>query len=208
MLYLANTTSNQTQGSTGCHGETPLDAALASSGFIAMVDRGGCSFGQKADVAMAAGFAGLIIVNSDNDQLAPGLGEECRAIIPVVGIPRDIGDGLREQARQMPVYNGDSPKPKSISITLVFSQNDAQVKSAREALLEAALTPGPEVRQLTFVSLLQTLALRIDVSTNHFMLLLLLLLLSLYCYRFVIVVRSAAAAAAATAAAGLPPSHY
>ena len=63
-------------------------------GKIAMVDRGSCPFVQKAENAVKAQAAGLIIVNNDTadgDALPPLGGDEDSIEIPVVGISLNTG---------------------------------------------------------------------------------------------------------------------
>jgi len=73
---------------------------LDVEGRIALVQRGTCTFGEKADVAAAAGAAGVVIFNEGNpgfpdrqDLLFATL-EAPRRDIPVVGVPFALGEEL------------------------------------------------------------------------------------------------------------------
>lgn len=80
-------------GSDGC--EPPLDFP---AGRIALVDRGSCEFQFKTATAEAAGAAGVVIVNLQDDQpISMGAGSSGGHVtIPSVSVGRRDGQRLRE----------------------------------------------------------------------------------------------------------------
>jgi|GEM_PF-1477466 len=79
----------------GCSAaENPADLA----GRIALIDRGGCAFVDKARHAQEAGAIGAIIVNNSGDS-PPGLGgTDPDVTIPVVSVGASDGSRIREAA--------------------------------------------------------------------------------------------------------------
>lgn len=73
---------------------------LNAVGAVVIVDRGGLTFGEKAQYAVEAGAAALIIVNNDNTWLVGDLAGY-RSQIPVLGIPRQQGRNLADRAPQI-----------------------------------------------------------------------------------------------------------
>jgi len=68
------------------------------AGRIALIDRGGCSFVDKARHAQEAGAVGAIIVNNAGN-VPPGLGGSDPAVtIPVVSLGADDGNRIRQVA--------------------------------------------------------------------------------------------------------------
>lgn len=63
-------------------------------GKVAVVRRGQLPFLQKARNALAAGAAGLIVVNSETGELRGSLGE--RVDLPVLGVTPAVGAALRD----------------------------------------------------------------------------------------------------------------
>lgn len=80
----------------GC---SPLSPATAA-GRIVLVDRGGCSFEEKATRVQAAGGVGMILVNTEGDtQLFVRAAEGGSAVsIPVVSVGRAFGNRLEHYA--------------------------------------------------------------------------------------------------------------
>lgn len=77
----------------------PADFAEVNvQGAIAIVQRGVIPFTEKAKNAADAGAIGLVIVNSESGDLYGSLTGNSR--IPVLGISREAGNPLLEQARQ------------------------------------------------------------------------------------------------------------
>lgn len=72
---------------------------LPVRGAVVLVDRGACPFGAKQAVAAERGAVALIVAdNTDADELVGGtLGDDTDVKIPVVGIGKDAGAGLRAQ---------------------------------------------------------------------------------------------------------------
>jgi hypothetical protein len=65
---------------------------------VAVIQRGAVSFGEKAELAMAAGAIGVIFVNDDSEMVAPQL-EEWRdlasfASVPSICLTKSDGDQL------------------------------------------------------------------------------------------------------------------
>jgi Zn-dependent M28 family amino/carboxypeptidase len=87
--------------SSGCEA---ADFAGFPAGAIALLQRGTCSFGQKAQMADEAGAAGVILYNEGtpgvpdrNDTLNPTLGEFIVGI-PVIGVDYTLGRDLATPA--------------------------------------------------------------------------------------------------------------
>jgi hypothetical protein len=88
-----------TEGPTTFDGCTALTNAAAISGKVAMVDRGTCTFVQKARNAQGAGAIALIVVDHNKETcIPPAMGGEATDItIPVVSISQTDGDVIKTQ---------------------------------------------------------------------------------------------------------------
>ena len=88
-----------TDGPSATDGCTTYDNAADVSGKIALVDRGTCTFVQKALTAQAAGAVGLIIADNRKDTcIPPPLGGDNDDVrIPAVSLTQDEGAALRAQ---------------------------------------------------------------------------------------------------------------
>jgi hypothetical protein len=91
------------EGPTARDGCTPYENASAVAGKIALVDRGTCTFVQKALTAQAAGAVGLVIVDNRKEQdcvnVPPAMsGSTTQVMIPVMSVTQDDGGELRAQA--------------------------------------------------------------------------------------------------------------
>jgi Zn-dependent M28 family amino/carboxypeptidase len=84
-------------------GENPGCAAtdyggLPVRGAVVLVDRGGCPFAQKEDVAAKVGAVGMIVAdNVDEQQMGGTLGPDTDVKIPVVSVTKSVGVQLRAQ---------------------------------------------------------------------------------------------------------------
>ncbi|MFJ7061346.1 M28 family peptidase [Streptomyces microflavus] len=91
-------------GTTGCE---PGDyAAGAFTGRIALIKRGGCTFGVKQEQAAAAGAAGAIIYNNIDAGYGPlsgTLGDPATVKIPTAGLSKPDGDRLAADLANGPV---------------------------------------------------------------------------------------------------------
>ncbi|ATY97451.1 M28 family peptidase [Streptomyces cavourensis] len=91
-------------GTTGCE---PGDyAAGAFTGRIALIKRGGCTFGAKQEQAAAAGAAGAIIYNNIDAGYGPlsgTLGGPGDGKIPTAGMSKPDGDRLAADLARGPV---------------------------------------------------------------------------------------------------------
>jgi hypothetical protein len=78
---------------------SPLTNAASINGNIALVDRGSCTFVQKARNAQAAGASGIVIVDHLPDSCgAPGMGGDAPDVtIPVISVSRQDGEGIKAQ---------------------------------------------------------------------------------------------------------------
>jgi hypothetical protein len=83
-------------GPTTTDGCTAYTNAAEVAGRIALVDRGTCTFVEKAKIAEAAGAIGLIVVNQEACGLPPMGGEDTTVNIPAIGISRLDGTAIRE----------------------------------------------------------------------------------------------------------------
>lgn len=86
----------------GCSAFSNADAV---SGNIALIDRGTCTFVEKARNAQTAGAVGVIIIDNRRETcLPPGLGNSngdgTDITIPVVSLTQDQGDALDAQLAQ------------------------------------------------------------------------------------------------------------
>ncbi|KAI9498667.1 leucine aminopeptidase [Zychaea mexicana] len=81
--------------STGNLGCTAADYGDVT-GKIALVQRGTCSFGEKAAAAGEAGAAGLLIYNTEDGELNGTLGEVLEGSAPTGGISKADGEALAE----------------------------------------------------------------------------------------------------------------
>jgi Zn-dependent M28 family amino/carboxypeptidase len=86
---------------TGCE---PADyASGAFTGKIALIKRGGCTFGAKQAAAADAGAAGAIIYNNTDGALAGTLGDSATGKIPTGGITKAEGEKLAADLATGPV---------------------------------------------------------------------------------------------------------
>lgn len=85
---------------SGCERE---DFAGFKPGHIALVRRGTCQFQTKAELAQAAGAAGLIIMNQGTGDQTGTFGGRLatQAAIPVLGVTTEVGRRLAEAARDL-----------------------------------------------------------------------------------------------------------
>jgi hypothetical protein len=89
--------TGDTEGPSVLDGCTTYDNAGDVAGKIALVDRGTCTFVQKALTAQAAGAKALVIVDNRKDTcLPPSMsGDNSAVTIPVVSVTQDEGAALR-----------------------------------------------------------------------------------------------------------------
>ena len=80
----------------GCTAGTAVPAAPASGGpFVAVVERGVCTFNEKvANVEAAGGYAGVVIVNREGSDACGSFGMTVTGGIPVVAVDRRTGYGI------------------------------------------------------------------------------------------------------------------
>jgi hypothetical protein len=86
-------------------GPSPTDGcgaftnATEVAGNLAVVERGNCTFVQKARNAQAAGAAGLIVIDNRRETcLPPGMsGEAADVMIPVISVSQDDGDRIKAE---------------------------------------------------------------------------------------------------------------
>ncbi|GAA1401527.1 M28 family metallopeptidase [Pseudonocardia kongjuensis] len=76
----------------GCEAE---DYAGMPAGAIAVVERGVCPFGQKSQLAGAAGAGAVIIVNTEDAALPATLGDTPE-VVPTASVTRSAGEGLQD----------------------------------------------------------------------------------------------------------------
>lgn len=88
-----------TEGPSATDGCTAYSNADAVRGKIALVDRGTCTFVQKALTAQAAGAIGVVLVDNRKETcLAPAMGGTDTSVrIPIVSLTQDDGNALRAQ---------------------------------------------------------------------------------------------------------------
>lgn len=75
---------------SGCE---PADFATMPRGAIAVMRRGTCPFGQKSQLAGAAGASGAVVVNTDDAPLSATLGDT-PGVIPTTAVTRSAGAAL------------------------------------------------------------------------------------------------------------------
>lgn len=88
-----------TEGPTTTDACTAISNAAALAGNIALVDRGTCTFVQKALNVQAAGGTGMIVADNRRDTcFPPSLGGSSTAVnIPSISVSQDDGSVLRAQ---------------------------------------------------------------------------------------------------------------
>ncbi len=90
----------RTQPTDAC---APITNASALVGKIAVIDRGTCTFVDKAKAAQNAGAVGVIIANNTGGG-APGLsGSDPTIVIPTVGVSQNSGNTIKNATAQGPV---------------------------------------------------------------------------------------------------------
>jgi len=71
---------------------------LPAQGAVVLVDRGGCPFAQKEDVAAKEGAVALLVAdNVDEQQMGGTLGPDTDVRIPVLSVTKSVGVQLRAQ---------------------------------------------------------------------------------------------------------------
>ncbi len=80
----------------------PTSALPSIAGNFVLINRGNCTFAQKALNAQNAGAAAAIIANNAAGLLAPG-GAGPTITIPTAGVTQALGNALRAAAAQAPV---------------------------------------------------------------------------------------------------------
>ncbi|HEY8466839.1 MAG TPA: M28 family metallopeptidase [Solirubrobacterales bacterium] len=112
---------DEPSSTSGCEAEDY--EGLDVEGKIALVQRGTCTFGEKADIAADAGAAGVLIFNEGNanypdrqDLLFPTL-EAPRRDIPVLGLPFALGEELA---------NGETNGPTGITVR-IFAETSSEI---------------------------------------------------------------------------------
>lgn len=102
MSYSSSTPAGGVTAEVSTPATSPLgcDAAAYAGGDVTgdlvLVDRGTCSFGQKAQAAGAAGAAGVVVANNTDGALNGTLGETLEGSAPAVGVTQAEGAALRE----------------------------------------------------------------------------------------------------------------
>ncbi|HYC87606.1 MAG TPA: PA domain-containing protein [Thermoanaerobaculia bacterium] len=95
--------ANNEEGPSTLDGCTPYENAADMAGKVALVDRGTCTFVQKALMAQAAGATGLVIADNRAEtgcvNVPPGMsGSNPEVRIPVMSLNQADGAELRGQA--------------------------------------------------------------------------------------------------------------
>ncbi|MEU8133064.1 M28 family metallopeptidase [Streptodolium elevatio] len=85
----------------GCEAEDYATGSYA--GKISLVQRGGCTFAQKQQVAAGAGAVGAIIYNNTAGALNGTLGDPTAGIVPTGGVTQADGQALAAQVAAGPV---------------------------------------------------------------------------------------------------------
>lgn len=86
---------------TGC--ELADYASGTFTGKIALIKRGGCTFGEKQAAAAGAGAVGAVIYNNTDGALSGTLGDPATGRIPTGGITRAEGEQLATDVAKGPV---------------------------------------------------------------------------------------------------------
>lgn len=116
-------------GNTSTSGCEVADFAGFVAGSIALIQRGICSFEQKAENASAAGAAGVLIFNQGNaptsdrmDLFFGTLGSDYTGGIPVMGLTYALGEELSQTpglVMHMQVIQDDLAVPEPGSLALL-----------------------------------------------------------------------------------------
>jgi len=113
--------------------DSPLENAAAVHGNLVAIERGGVSFVQKARHAQAAGAAGIVFVNTDEELFQVG-GEDGDEDIslPVVGLRASDGASLLRVAAALAEHGGaedgggDMAPPTLVSFTFDRSEEEEE----------------------------------------------------------------------------------
>ncbi|KAI8139731.1 peptidase S8/S53 domain-containing protein [Fennellomyces sp. T-0311] len=125
----SNTTSGHRTASTGCD---PIQHDL--NGYVALLRRGECEFGQKAMQVQNAGAVGLIVYcEPGEDAVAIDLDDYTRIKIPVGSISGDDGIQLVDQLANR------------TDIVIGFSEQLVKVPTARLSSVFSTWGPDPEL---------------------------------------------------------------
>ena len=90
------------EGPTASDGCTAFTNAASIDGNIALIDRGGCVFVEKAKNAQAAGAVGVIVTDNRDACAPPGMaGTAPEVLIPVISITQSDGNDLRAQTEEI-----------------------------------------------------------------------------------------------------------
>ena len=124
-----------TQTSSSTSGCSASDFSGFTAGRIALIQRGGCNFGVKAQNAQNAGASGVIIFNEGNPgrtdlfigSLVDAAGNPIIPTIPVAFTTFDVGQTLYNQAQQ------SLPPTVSLSIPAIVKPNTADYNVIAES---------------------------------------------------------------------------
>ncbi|MFC9560409.1 M28 family metallopeptidase [Agromyces sp. NPDC056965] len=137
-------------GNTSTSGCEPADFAGMPAGSIALIQRGTCTFGQKAINAEAAGALGVVIFNQGNDDTAARndlivgtLGGSDIVGIPVVGASYEQGVALSQPTSTARVFvPAPEQRPQKNIIAELPGKNTQNVVMAGAHLDSVQAGPG------------------------------------------------------------------
>ncbi len=131
---------------SGCEA---ADFAGFTAGNIALIQRGTCTFGAKAENAQAAGASAVVIMNEGqpgrDGPIAGTLGEDTTAVIPVVGTSFAVGEDLASPAgTTVRVVTSTKITPTEASNVIADLAPKSAKKAGKTVLLGAHLDSVPE----------------------------------------------------------------
>lgn len=94
------------------------------AGAIAVVERGVCEFGQKSQLAGAAGAAAVIVVNTEDAALPATLGSETPGVVPTAAVQKTAGAALRDGQQATLLLNTTIQKQTSRNVIAETTTGD------------------------------------------------------------------------------------
>ena len=86
---------------------------------IALIQRGGCSFTQKAENAAAAGAVGVVVINQDDTLTVPSLRQAYAGGIPAFFVPSSLGDDWAATSDLVLHMNADTITSRTFSTNVL-----------------------------------------------------------------------------------------
>jgi hypothetical protein len=112
-----------------CDEAVLIPSHVASGNQVALIRRGSCSFQQKAQAALDAGYSGFIVINSTQfGEAAIGMGGASAVSIPGISVPYYEGLQILNPSLIPAAYPTPRPGDASYPPGLPFLQSDGSVQ--------------------------------------------------------------------------------